>query len=45
MDFIHDIDSLSINNDKLNLRDKETTIKPIENDLKVLKKENRKKNK
>ena len=45
LDFIHDIDSLSINNDKLNLRDKKTTIKPIENDLKELKKENRKKNK
>lgn len=45
LDFIHDIDSLSINNDKLNLRDKKTTIKPIENNLKELKKENRKKNK
>lgn len=40
--FIHDIDNLSINNDELKLRDKETTIKPIENDLKELK---RKKNK
>ncbi len=42
LQFIHDIDNLSINNEKLNLRDKETTIKPIEKDLKQLK---RKKNK
>lgn len=42
--FIYDIDNLSINNERLNLRDKETTIKPIEKDLKQLKQSNRKKN-
>ena len=42
--FIYDIDNLSINNDNLYLRDKETTIKPIEKDLKELKQETRKKN-
>lgn len=42
--FIYDIDNLSINNDNLHLRDKETTIKPIEKDLKELKQETRKKN-
>lgn len=45
LDFIHDIDNLSINNEKLNLRDKETTIKPVEEDLKQLKQLKIKKNK
>lgn len=45
LEFIHDIDNLSINNEKLNLRDKEATIKPIEEDLKQLKQLKRKKNK
>lgn len=45
LEFIHDIDNLSINNEKLHLRDKETTIKPIEEDLKHLKQVKRKKNK
>lgn len=40
--FVYDVDNLSINNEKLNLRDKETTIKPIEKELKQL---NRKKDK
>ena len=35
--FISDIDNLSINNEKINLRDKQTTIKPIEDDLKQIK--------
>lgn len=43
--FIYDIDNLSINNEKLRLRDKETTIKPIEKDLRQLKQSNRKKDK
>lgn len=43
LNFIYDIDNLSINNEKLNLRDKETTIKPIEQNLKELKKEKQKK--
>ncbi len=37
MEFIYDIDTLSINNEKVELRDKASTIKPIENDLKQLK--------
>ena len=37
--FIYDVNNLSINNEKLNLRDKETTIKPIEKDLKQLNKQ------
>ena len=37
MEFIRDIDNLSINNEKINLRDKKTTIKPIEDDLKQIK--------
>ncbi len=45
LEFIHDIDNLSINNEKLHLRDKETTIKPIEEDLKQLKQLKRKKDK
>lgn len=45
LEFIHDIDNLSINNEKLNLRDKETTIKPIEEDLKELKQLKQKRNK
>ena len=45
LSFIHDLDNLSINDDRLNLRDKETTIKPIEKDLKELKQKTRKKNK
>lgn len=43
LEFIHDIDNLSINNEKLHLRDKETTIKPIAGDLKQLKHSKRKK--
>ena len=42
LDFIYDIDNLSINNEKVYLRDKETTIKPIEEDLKKLKQEKQK---
>lgn len=42
--FVFDIDNLSINNEKLHLRDKETTIKPIEKDLRQLKQSNRKRN-
>lgn len=42
--FIYDVDNLFINNERLNLRDKETTIKPIEKDLRQLKQLNRKKN-
>ena len=45
LDFIYDIDNLSINDDKLHLRDKENTIKPIEEDLKEFKQEKKKKNK
>lgn len=43
--FICDVDNLSINNERLDLRDKETTIKPIEKDLRQLKQLNRKKDK
>lgn len=43
--FIYDVDNLSINNEKLHLRDKETTLKPIEKDLRQLKQSNRKKDK
>lgn len=42
LDFIYDIDNLSINNEKVYLRDKETTIQPIEEDLKKLKQEKQK---
>lgn len=45
LEFIHDIDNLSINKEKLHLRDKETTIKPIKHDLEQLKQVKRKKNK
>ncbi len=38
--FIYDVDNLSINNEKLDLKDKEITIKPIEKELEQL---NRKK--
>ena len=37
IEFISDINNLSINDEKINLRDKEKTIKPIENDLKQVK--------
>lgn len=42
LEFIYDIDNLSINNEKVHLRDKETTIKPIEEKIKELKKEKQK---
>ena len=42
LEFIYDIHNLSINNEKLDLRDKETTIKPIEENLKKLKQEKQK---
>lgn len=45
LEFIYCIDNLSINNEKLDLRDKEKTIKPIESDMKALKHEKTKKNK
>lgn len=35
--FIYDIDNLSINDEKLNLRDKETTMQPIQEELKKIK--------